>query len=82
MNMTWKNVFYSCCVDPYPVVEVELELHRATMAYVVGMVIPMTVVTIVGLGTMFFPSPTSGAKPALCVTVLLTTEAVYFVASR
>lgn len=80
--MHWKNVYYACCSEPYPIVEIQFELHRATMTYVGGMVIPMIVVTIVGLSTLLFPSPTSGAKPALCVTVLLTIATVYFVASR
>eukprot|EP00961_Rhodomonas_salina_P021403 287497-Rhodomonas_salina.1 len=40
VRMVWKNTYYSCCPVPYPVVMVELELDRATMTYLGGMVAP------------------------------------------
>merc|ERR1719183_1018070 len=42
----------------------------------------MIIVTIVGFCTLMMPAPVSGARPALSVTVMLTTATVYLVASR
>lgn len=78
----WQNTYYNCCPEPYPVLLVEFDLHRSTQTYLSGMVVPLILVTCVGFFSLFMPAPPSGARPALSVTVMLTTATVYFVASR
>jgi len=77
-----KNIYYGCCPEPYPVIEVELGLQRGMLTIFFGMMVPLIVVTIVGFCTMCMPAPISGARPGLSVTVMLTTATVYLVASR
>jgi hypothetical protein len=66
----------------YPVLELEFELQRGTGTILISLMIPMIIVTIVGFCTLMMPAPVSGARPALSVTVMLTTATVYLVASR
>ena len=44
--------------------------------------LPIVFVTMEGFMSLFMPAPISGARPALSVTVMLTTATVYLVASR
>lgn len=78
----WKNEYYACCVEPYPVLKFEFEISRSRVTYLVGMVFPLVIVTFIGFFSLLMPSPVSGARPALSITILLTTATVYFVASR
>lgn len=78
----WKDLYYTCCPEPFPVIIVELEIHRATRTYFSGMIAPIVLVTLVSFFVLLMPSPTSGARPALSVTLMLTIATVYFVASQ
>eukprot|EP00961_Rhodomonas_salina_P236283 3193079-Rhodomonas_salina.2 len=100
----WKNTFYNLTPEPYPVMQIEFDLYRATESYVAGTFVPLILVraqpqrvfqtcspnterrlllqvTCIGFFTLFMPAPPSGSRPALSVTVMLTTATVYFVAS-
>jgi len=43
-----KNVYYGCCPEPFPVIEIEFELHRGLLTIMFGMMIPILMVTCVG----------------------------------
>jgi len=73
---------YGCCADSFSVVVIELELKRGVMTVAFGLVLPIIFVTMAGFLSLFMPAPISGARPALSVTVMLTTATVYLVASR
>ena len=50
--------------------------------YVTGIIVPLIVATVVSLGTLLMPAPTSGSRPALNVSIMFTTTAIYFVADH
>ena len=60
----------------------EFQLKRGVTTVLFGMVLPIVFVTLVGFMSLLMPAPISGARPALSVTVMLTTATVYLVASR
>ena len=80
LNIT--QVYYACCNEPYPVIEVEFEMARGVLTVLFGMIFPIIMVTCVGFCTLWMPAPQSGARPVLSVTVMLTTSTIYLVASR
>ena len=75
--------FYSCCPEaPYPEIIFDLHLTRMASTYVTGIIVPLIVATAVSLGTLLMPAPTSGSRPALNVSIMFTTTAIYFVADH
>lgn len=64
-------VYYNCCLDPYIDVTFYLKLERKPMFYVVHLLLPTVIVTIMaGLG--FLLPAESGEKVSLETTVLLS----------
>ena len=41
LRVVTRNKYYSCCAEPYPVVEVEFELHRGTVTIIISLIFPM-----------------------------------------
>mmetsp|Transcript_51728 Transcript_51728/g.125364 ORF Transcript_51728/g.125364 Transcript_51728/m.125364 type:complete len:619 (-) Transcript_51728:64-1920(-) len=82
VRITSRNNKYSCCVHPYPVVVYELIIERQTTTFITGIMIPIIVVTLVGFAVLLTPSPLSGARPGISVSVMFTTSAIYLVAAR
>ena len=41
LRVVTRNKNYSCCAEPYPVVEVEFELHRGTVTIIISLIFPM-----------------------------------------
>ena len=50
------------------------------IAYAQGIIIPLLLATFVSFFTLLMPAPTSGSRPALSVSIMFTTTAIYFVA--
>ena len=73
------DTFYSCCVEPYPVIEFELRFRRHSITYITGILMPMILSTFVGM-LAFGLNPGSGERISLGVTVMLTNAAIYIVA--
>lgn len=83
VKTVWMNEYYNVEPDvPYPVLLIEFDLQRSTQTYIGGMIAPLLLVTFIGFFSLLMPAPPSGARPALSVTIMLTTATVYFVASR
>ena len=75
--------FYSCCPDsPYPEIVFEFTLRRMATTYVTGIIVPLLVATISGFTVLLMPAPVSGSRPALNVSIMFTTTAIYFVAGQ
>jgi hypothetical protein len=73
------ETFYSCCPEPYPVINFELTIRREPLSYIYSIIVPMILCTVVGfLG--FLLNPSSGERIGLSITTLLTVVAIYFVA--
>ena len=73
------DTFYTCCVEPYPVIEFELRFRRHSITYITGILMPMILSTFVGM-LAFGLNPGSGERISLGVTVMLTNAAIYIVA--
>ena len=73
------DTFYSCCVEPYPVIEFKLKFRRHSITYITGILMPMILSTFVGM-LAFGLNPGSGERISLGVTVMLTNAAIYIVA--
>jgi len=76
-----NHVYESYSTEPFPIIELEFELERATLTIFIALLVPIILVTLVGFCTLWMPAPVSGARPALAVTVMLTTATVYLVSS-
>jgi hypothetical protein len=73
--------YYSCCPDaPYPEIIYDFHFARQSSTYVTGIVVPLIIATFVAFFTLMMPAPISGSRPALNVSILFTTTAIYFVA--
>ena len=82
VTTTARNVVYSCCPDnPYPTILYEFTLQRHASASVASVIVPLIIITSLGiLGHLLHPH--AGERIGLSVTMLLTTAAIYFVASE
>jgi hypothetical protein len=79
VNTVSSTTYYSCCVEPYPIITFEFVLKRQSLTYVGGIVGPLIMVTVAGFMT-FILNPSSGERVGLGMTVLLTNAAIYMVA--
>ena len=82
IRVVTKRQHYGCCEESFSVLTFEFQLKRGVMTVAFGLLLPIIFVTLAGFMSLLMPAPVSGARPALSVTVMLTTATVYLVASR
>ena len=73
VRIVMKHSRFGQLDDEFSIIMFEFELTRGVTTLLFGLVLPIIFVTIVGLLSMLMPAPISGARPALSVTVMLTT---------
>ncbi|XP_020910268.2 neuronal acetylcholine receptor subunit alpha-9 [Exaiptasia diaphana] len=61
---------YNCCPEPYPTVVFTVMLKRRAMYYMLNLIIPCGLITIVSLFSFILP-PNSGERVSLVITILL-----------
>ena len=61
---------YNCCPEPYPTVVFNVILKRRAMYYMLNLIIPCGLITIVSLFSFILP-PNSGERVSLVITILL-----------
>ena len=71
--------FYSCCVEPYPIISYELALTRAARPYFNGIILPLILSTCAGF-VAFITNPHAGERIGLGITVLLVIGVIYSIA--
>ncbi|XP_064608997.1 neuronal acetylcholine receptor subunit alpha-10-like [Liolophura sinensis] len=64
------EVYYACCVEPYPDVTFTITMRRRTLYYLFNIIFPCLWLTILSLLGFWLP-PDSGEKITLGITVLL-----------
>lgn len=62
--------YYRCCPEPYPEVLFQLEIQRKPLFYVVNIIIPTFLVTLIAVLAFILPVE-SGEKVGLSVTIML-----------
>ena len=67
---TRHEVFYGCCPEPYPDVTFYIKLQRRSFFYVVNLIFPCILLSVMSLLVFMLP-PDSGEKVSLGITVLL-----------
>ena len=65
-----NEVYYACCVEPYPDVTFTIIMRRRTLYYLFNIIFPCLWLTILSLLGFWLP-PDSGEKITLGITVLL-----------
>ncbi|XP_077973195.1 uncharacterized protein LOC120348676 [Styela clava] len=72
VDMPVKRVVeeYSCCPDPYPIVEITLGLKRKSTFYIFNLLLPCIFISILLPLTFYLPAE-SGEKVSLGITTLL-----------
>lgn len=65
-----SEVFYACCVEPYPDVTFTVIIRRRTLYYLFNIIFPCLWLTVLSLLGFWLP-PDSGEKITLGITVLL-----------
>lgn len=65
-----NEVFYACCVEPYPDVTFTIVIRRRTLYYLFNIIFPCLWLTVLSLLGFWLP-PDSGEKITLGITVLL-----------
>lgn len=65
-----KELFYSCCIHPYPSVILSLHLRRRYYFYMVNLVVPCSLIALMVLLSFILP-PESGERIGLGITVLM-----------
>ncbi|KAJ8304648.1 hypothetical protein KUTeg_018231, partial [Tegillarca granosa] len=63
-------LYYGCCPEPYPDVTFYLQLKRKPLFYIVNLILPSFLITVMGVFGFFLPCE-SGEKVSLQITVLL-----------
>mmetsp|Transcript_96191 Transcript_96191/g.170776 ORF Transcript_96191/g.170776 Transcript_96191/m.170776 type:complete len:732 (-) Transcript_96191:90-2285(-) len=83
MDVTAKRQLesFSCCPNPFPVVEYTLHTKRATRFYILRLVIPQICLSLLSLIT-FYISPTHTDRLGYGVTLLVFAAAIEFVADE
>jgi nicotinic acetylcholine receptor len=76
-----KNMYYSCCPEPYPVLVYEISVQRQFSTFITSTILPLIIATLVSFTTLLMPAPISGSRPGLNIAIMFTTVSVYFVAS-
>lgn len=69
-NTTRIETFYTCCPEPYPTVTFYLVIERKSMFYVLNILFPSMLLTVMSLMTFMLPSE-SGEKVGFLMTLLL-----------
>ncbi|CAJ0963491.1 unnamed protein product, partial [Mesorhabditis belari] len=70
-----KEVKYSCCPNKYTLLELTLHLRRKPLFYLVNLIIPTSIITLIALVGFFTTSSASGTreeKVSLGITTLLS----------
>lgn len=65
-----NEVFYACCMEPYPDVTFSVYMRRRTLYYLFNIIFPCLWLTVLSLLGFWLP-PDSGEKITLGITVLL-----------
>ena len=65
-----NEVYYACCIEPYPDVTFYVIMRRRTLYYLFNIIFPCLWLTILSLLGFWLP-PDSGEKITLGITVLL-----------
>ncbi|XP_054710773.1 neuronal acetylcholine receptor subunit alpha-10-like [Uloborus diversus] len=66
-----NEVYYSCCLEPYPDVTFHVVLRRRPLFYVFNLILPCALITGIALLGFYMPSD-SGEKVTLGITTLLS----------
>lgn len=61
---------YNCCAEPYPSVVFSIFIKRRAMFYLLNLIIPCAMITVVSLFSFILP-PNSGERVSFVITVLL-----------
>lgn len=64
------NIYYGCCVEPYPDVTFYINIKRKPLFYVVNIITPTLLITCLGILGFMLPCE-SGEKVSLEITVML-----------
>uniref|UniRef100_A0A914ZCD4 Uncharacterized protein n=1 Tax=Panagrolaimus superbus TaxID=310955 RepID=A0A914ZCD4_9BILA len=67
-----NSIVYSCCPEPYPYVDIHINIERRPMFYVFNLILPCVLTSLVALLGFYMPSD-SGEKVTLGITSLLST---------
>uniref|UniRef100_A0AC35TIJ2 Neur_chan_LBD domain-containing protein n=1 Tax=Rhabditophanes sp. KR3021 TaxID=114890 RepID=A0AC35TIJ2_9BILA len=66
---------YSCCPEPYPYIDIQIEIERRPLSFVFSLILPCVLISLVALLGFYMPSD-SGEKVTLGITSLLSTTVV------
>uniref|UniRef100_A0A7E4VUT2 Neur_chan_LBD domain-containing protein n=1 Tax=Panagrellus redivivus TaxID=6233 RepID=A0A7E4VUT2_PANRE len=67
-----NKIVYSCCPEPYPYVNIHINIQRRPMFYVFNLIVPCVLTSAIALLGFYMPSD-SGEKVTLGITSLLST---------
>lgn len=70
VNVTSELIYFKCCPHPYSLVKYSLTLRRQSSFYVVNIIIPCVLLSVLTLLVFYLP-PDSGEKISLGMTNLL-----------
>ncbi|PAA64225.1 hypothetical protein BOX15_Mlig000862g1 [Macrostomum lignano] len=64
------DIYYPCCVEPFPDVTFNITLRRKTLFYAVNLIIPCVSISFLTVTVFYLPSE-SGEKISLSISILL-----------
>ena len=70
MPATRKELYYLCCVEPYPKITYTVHMQRRTKFYVMNLIVPGVLIGLVACLTFILP-PQCGERVGLGITNLL-----------
>ncbi|XP_064647845.1 neuronal acetylcholine receptor subunit alpha-10-like isoform X5 [Lineus longissimus] len=71
LHVEEKNITFSCCITPWPMVVYTVQMRRKPLFYIFNMVLPCNLITLVALLGFYVPSD-SGEKITMGITTLLS----------
>ena len=79
-DVSFQQAYYSCCSEPFPTFIYTLRMERNSLAYTTSIVLPLILVTLLGLFALRL-NPSSGERIGTQMTTILTIVAISFVTS-
>ena len=70
-NATRNVDLYNCCPEPYPSIQFSLEMERKPLFYVINMLLPSLLLTLMSTLTFVIPSE-AGEKVSFVMTLILS----------